>query len=62
MGLLVANEGPLAAEWRDHSLKGDWEGFRECHAGGDLLLIYLLRDSGQTVIFVRTGCHSELFR
>lgn len=61
MGLLIANEGPLSAEWQDHPLKAQWAGYRECHAGGDLLLIYELRDDDQTVIFVRAGSHSELF-
>jgi len=43
----------------DHSLKGSLEGFRECHAGGDLLLMYELRDD--RVIFVRAGMHVDLF-
>jgi len=42
--LLISNEGP---EWPDHSLKGDWEGHRECHIGGDFLLAYKLDDSGK---------------
>jgi mRNA interferase YafQ len=62
MALLVANDGPLDPEWRDHALSGNWQGFRECHAGGDLLLVYALRDDASTVIFVRAGSHSELFR
>ena len=60
MSLLIANDGPLGAEWQDHPLKGGWEGYRECHAGGDLLLIYRLPDD-QTVVFARAGTHSELF-
>lgn len=60
MSLLIANEGSLPAEWQDHALKGQWEGYRECHAGGDLLLIYKLPDD-QTVLFVRTGTHAALF-
>ena len=61
--LLVANEGPLPAEWGDHPLTGDWLGHRECHVGGDFLLVYRMEDSGKTglVVFVRTGTHSELF-
>ena len=31
MMLLIANEAPLGGEWADH---------RECHIGGDFLLIY----------------------
>lgn len=63
MLLLIANNGPLPPEWGDHSLTGDWAGHRECHIGGDFLLIYRLDDAGKTglVIFVRSGTHSELF-
>lgn len=63
MLLLIANEAPLGPEWRDHPLKGPWEGHRECHIGGDFLLAYKLDDSGRTglVIFVRAGTHSDLF-
>ncbi len=59
MVLLIANEGPLAAEWLDHELDGEWADHRECHAKGDLLLIYRLE--ADSVIFVRAGTHSELF-
>lgn len=63
--LIVANDGPLGPEWRDHPLKGDWAGTRECHVGGDFLLIYDVDDAvGKSgmVIFVRAGTHAELFR
>ena len=59
MLLLTANDGPLPAEWRDHELAGEWSDHRECHAKGDLLLIYRVTDN--EVIFVRAGSHSELF-
>lgn len=63
MLLLIANDGPLGAEWQDHLLKGDWVGFRECHVGGDFLLVYKLDNetSPGTVVFVRTGTHADLF-
>lgn len=63
MLLLVANNGPLPAEWLDHALTGEWAGHRECHIGGDFLLIYKLDDSGKTglVVFIRAGTHSDLF-
>ena len=47
MLLLIANDTPLGAEWLDHPLKGDWENFRECHIGGDFLLIYKLSSSSK---------------
>jgi mRNA interferase YafQ len=59
MLLLIAHDAPLAPEWLDHPLKGDWADHRECHIGGDFLLIYRLE--GNTLIFVRAGTHSELF-
>lgn len=61
MDLLVKNDGPLPAEWRDHALKGAMAEHRECHAGGDLLLVYKLVDDDRTVLFVRAGSHSDLF-
>ncbi|WP_439549344.1 type II toxin-antitoxin system YafQ family toxin [Falsiroseomonas sp.] len=60
---LIANEGPLPPERRDHALTGDFQDHRECHIGGDFLLIYRLADAGKrpSVVFVRAGTHSELF-
>lgn len=59
---LIANDQPLGAEWKDHELKGNWQGYRECHVGGDFLLIYKLTESkSQEIIFTRTGTHAELF-
>ena len=57
------NDAPLGPEWLDHALTGNWEGHRECHIGGDFLLIYRLDDSCKygMVFFVRTGTHAELF-
>jgi mRNA interferase YafQ len=63
MLLLIANDAPLGPEWLDHALKGPWSGSRECHIGGDFLLIYQLDDlhaPGQ-VVFVRAGTHADLF-
>lgn len=59
MLLLIANEAPLAAEWLDHELGGEWSDHRECHAKGDLLLIYRLQ--ADSVVFVRAGTHADLF-
>ena len=61
MLLLIANDGPLGREWLDHALKGNWQGHRECHAGGDFLLAYALDDKAGAIVFVRTGTHAELF-
>ena len=59
MLLLIANDAPLSTEWLDHPLKGDWADHRECHIGGDFLLIYQVE--ARRINFVRCGTHSELF-
>jgi mRNA interferase YafQ len=59
MLLLIANDAPLGPEWLDHNLKGEWADHRECHIGGDFLLIYQV--DGDAINFVRAGTHAELF-
>lgn len=59
MLLLVANDAALGPEWLDHLLKGIWADHRECHVGGDFLLIYQVE--GNAINFVRAGTHAELF-
>ena len=59
MLLLVANDAPLPPEWQDHALRGSWADHRECHVGGDFLLIY--QCDASMVVFVRSGTHSDLF-
>ncbi|MBB3234572.1 type II toxin-antitoxin system YafQ family toxin [Phyllobacterium endophyticum] len=56
---LLANDEPLAPEWLDHALNGDWADHRECHIGGDFLLIYQIEATSITL--VRAGTHAELF-
>lgn len=63
MLLLIANDAPLGPEWLDHPLQGEWRGSRECHVGGDFLLIYRLADApaSELLVFVRAGTHADLF-
>lgn len=58
---LIANDASLGPEWLDHPLKGEWQGHRECHVGGDFLMIYKLSDDGDLIVFVRAGTHADLF-
>jgi mRNA interferase YafQ len=55
----LADEKPLSEKHRDHPLKGDYAGCRECHIQPDWLLMY--RIAGDKIIFVRTGTHSDIF-
>lgn len=59
MLLLIAADEPLGPEWRDHPLKGEWADHRECHIGGDFLLVCQLE--GGAINFVRAGSHAGLF-
>ena len=59
MLLLIANEAALGPEWLDHALKGEWADHRECHLGGDSLLLYQV--AGDVINFVRAGTHADLF-
>lgn len=57
--LLVRDE-ILPRRMRDHSLKGDYSGIRECHIAPDLLMLYF--KSGENLLtLVRMGSHAELF-
>lgn len=63
MLLLTANDAPLGAEWLDHALQGEWADHRECHVGGDFLLVYRLdgQHGNEQIVFVRAGSHADLF-
>jgi mRNA interferase YafQ len=57
---LLADDEPLKERYRDHSLGGNWHGYRECHLKPDLLLIYGKPDA-DNLHLIRMGSHSELF-
>lgn len=60
--LKLGNGIPLDEKYKDHELKGDWDGFRECHIQPDWLLIYLVEDDILTLTLVDTGTHADLFK
>lgn len=49
----------LDKRYLDHTLKGEYSDCRECHIEPDWLLIYFIKKD--TITFVRTGSHSDLF-
>jgi mRNA interferase YafQ len=53
----------LVAQYNDHALKGDKQGYRECHVDNhnDWLLAYSIDEDAQKVIFAATGSHDDLF-
>ena len=52
----------LDEKYRDHSLSGDFIGFRECHIKPDWLLVYLIENDVLTLTLVDTGSHSDIFK
>ncbi|ANU53041.1 type II toxin-antitoxin system YafQ family toxin [Acutalibacter muris] len=46
---------------RDHSLSGNWAGYRECHILPDWLLVYRIENDVLVLTLSRTGTHSDLF-
>ena len=48
--------------YKDHPLSGEWNSYRECHIGPDLLLIYRVARQAKELQLVRLGSHSALFR
>lgn len=58
---LLANGESLPEKYHDHSLSGNWSGFRECHIQPDWLLIYLIDNDVLVLTLTRTGNHSDLF-
>ena len=60
--LILANGEVLPEEYKDHELKGDYKGHRECHIDPDWLLIYKITESVLVLSLVRTGTHSRLFK
>jgi len=53
----------MPIEYRDHPLKSNYVGYRECHVGGegDWLLIYKKHNDKLILVFTATGTHADLF-
>ena len=58
---LLANGETLPVEFRDHSLSGNYSGYRECHIQPDWLLVYKITENQLLLTLYRTGTHSDLF-
>lgn len=58
---MLAEQKKLDAKYRDHSLTGEYRGFRECHIEPDWLLVYRVNEDVLELFLFRTGTHSDLF-
>ncbi len=59
---LLVEEQLLPDSYRDHSLVGDWSGYRDCHIESDWLLLYRIDRDEKILTLARTGTHSDLFK
>lgn len=57
----LIDEKQLNPSYRDHSLIGNFKDRRECHIEPDWLLVYKVNKKEKTIIFERTGSHSDIF-
>ena len=58
----IANNEILDTKYKDHALKGNWIGYRECHIRPDWILVYRIVNEKLLLVLQRTGTHSELFK
>ncbi len=56
----LLNGEKLEAKYKDHLLKGNFKGFRECHIKPDLLLIYKKQNDILVLTCIALGSHSKL--
>lgn len=59
---LLAQNRQLPPQLKDHPLKGNYAGLRECHVSPDWLLIYRVDQDELILILSRTGTHADLFK
>lgn len=57
--LLEGKKLPL--QYKDHNLKGNFLGNRECHIKGDLLLVYEIKEEKKCLVLHDIGSHSQIF-
>lgn len=52
----------IPAQYKNHTLTGNFLGLNECHISPDWLLIYTKNKTIKLITLVRTGTHSDLFK
>lgn len=58
---LLESGSSLPDRFKDHVLKGDSFGIRECHVANDCLLTYEIDHIGKSVRCLDIGSHSNIF-
>ena len=57
---MLANGETLPPKYKDHPLKGDKQGTRDCHISPDWVLIYCIYESDLILLLTRTGTHADI--
>ncbi len=58
----LSTEEKLEAKYKDHALKGNFKGYRECHITSDWLLVYKIDKNELILGLLKTGTHSDIFK
>ena len=58
--LMLRTQDILPQSLNDHNLWGEYQGFRECHIYGDLVIVYKRDD--KELHLRRIGRHQDLFK
>ncbi|MGX2981736.1 type II toxin-antitoxin system YafQ family toxin [Helicobacter sp. 23-1045] len=56
----LLSKEPLDKKYKDHALKGDYKGYRDCHISSDLVLVYKIQND--TLYLSRIGRHRDIFK
>ena len=51
---------PLPTKYSDHPLRGEKQGYRDCHIRGDWVLIYKIEKNILKLILSETGTHADI--
>lgn len=57
---MLQTQDILPQSLKDHNLWGEYQGFRECHIYGDLVIVY--KRDGKELYLRRIGRHQDLFK
>lgn len=59
--IYLFTEAPFHKDLRNHTLYGEWQGYRSISVGGDLRLHYR-KYHEDTALFVAIGTHAQLYK
>ena len=60
--IILKNGLQIPVDYKDHPLKGNWQGFRELHIQPDWIIIYKKHEKELILALIRTSSHVKLFK